>query len=84
MLKLPDYPQSQIALDFYGPLLSDEKLFWWKYFSTVEIMKNISGQFIQNSCKFNNKHSVTYHNIETGGKLILKRHDKETKLQSEY
>ena len=34
--------------------------------------------------KFNNKHSVTYHNIETGGKLILKRHDKETKLQSEY
>ena len=30
------------------------------------------------------KHSATHHNIETGGKVILKRHDTETKLQSKY
>ena len=36
------------------------------------------------SHKFNNKHSATHHKIEIGDKVILKRHDKETKRQSKY
>ena len=34
--------------------------------------------------KFNNKHSATHHKIEIEDKVILKRHDKETKPQSKY
>ena len=50
MLKLPEYPWNQIAIDCYGPLPCDEKLFvlidMYSHYPIVEILKNPSAQSV--------------------------------------
>ena len=60
MLKLLVYPWSQVFIEFYRPLSSDENLLiWMKMYSsyaTAEILKNASAQLVLR--KFNKIYSV--------------------------
>ena len=58
--KLPEYPWSQIFIDFYGPLPSEQKLFvlidMYSRYPIAKIMKNTSAQSVIR--KFNKIYSI--------------------------
>ena len=51
----------------------------WAYDENVRTHQD--GTYKKVSHRFNGKHSATHNKIEIGDKVILKRHEKEIKLQ---